>query len=45
VTEGLSFKMRLNHRFLKVYDGWSNENRYIDYDNVNIGSFSTMILN
>ncbi len=32
---------RETKRFIKVYDGWTQSNRYIDYDLINIGSFST----
>ncbi len=32
-------------RFFKVYDGWTRSNRYIDYDLINVGSFSTANFN
>ena len=32
-------------RFFKVYDGWTKSNRYIDYDLINVGSFSTAEFN
>ena len=32
-------------KFIKVYDGWTNSNRYIDYSQINIGSFSTVKFN
>ena len=32
-------------KFIKVYDGWTNSNRYIDYDLINFGSFTTARFN
>ena len=33
-------RFKKKKRFIKVYDGWTDKNTYIDYDRINIASFS-----